>query len=178
MLQQPDGGWQSFYGAHIEHLQGAIEALLPSNYYAESEQSLQISSASFELWTEKRIKPDITIYQTDEPRTYISNVPTAASAPTLELPLWEMIADEEDFLKSLVIYRVEGENSLETPVTRIELISPANKPPHSYHRQYLVNRLDTLRAGIALVEIDYIHQRRPILAQLPNYGIGDPLAYP
>lgn len=178
LLQQPDGGWQSFHGAHIEHLQEAIEALLPPNYYADSEQSLQISSASFELWTEKRIKPDITIYQTEQASSYTATLPAAASAPTLELPLWEIVADEEDYLKSVVIYRVEGDSALETPVTRIELISPANKPPHSYHRQYLASRLDTLRAGIALVEIDYIHQRRPVLPALPPYSTDDPLSYP
>jgi hypothetical protein len=126
------GGWQSFHGAHIGHLQEAIEALLPATYYADSEQSLQR----------------------------------------------ETIADEEDFLKGLAIYRMEGDAPTEIPVTRIELISPSNKAPHAYYRQYLSNRLDTLKAGVALIEIDYIHQRRPLLPNFPSYAQGDPHSFP
>jgi hypothetical protein len=133
LLQQKGGGWQSFHGAHIEHLQEAIEPLLPPQYYADSEQSLQV---------------------------------------------WEVFANEEDFLKGLAIYRMQGDEPSEISVTRIELISPSNKPPHAYYKQYLSNRLDTLRSGVALIEIDYIHQRRPLLPRLASYPQGDDHAFP
>jgi len=63
-------------------------------------------------------------------------------------------------------------------VTRIELLSPANKPPGSYYRQYLAKRDETLLAGINLVEIDYLHERRSPLAILPDYTRQEPHAYP
>lgn len=154
-----------------------IEALLPPNYYADSEQSLQVSGLDFDLWIEHTVQPDISNYQVDEAASRLLS-PGNATAPTLELPLWETIADEEDFLKGLTIFRMEGDSAEETPVTRIELISASNKPPHSYYRQYMSNRLETLKANVALIEIDYIHERRPLLAGLPSYPVGDPLAFP
>ncbi len=52
------------------------------------------------------------------------------------------------------------------PVTRIELLSPANKPGGSQYSRYRQKRLETLKAGINLVEIDCLHQTRPILLDL------------
>jgi Protein of unknown function (DUF4058) len=178
LLQQKGGGWQSFHGAHIEHLQEAIEALLPPNYYADSEQSLQVSGIDYDLWIERSTQPDLSIFQVEESTSYPRTSSTVATAPTLDMPLWETIADEEDFIKGLAIYHMTGDEPSEAMVTRIELISPSNKPPHAYYKQYLTNRLDTLKSGVALVEIDYIHQRRPLLPRLPNYAQGAAHAFP
>lgn len=157
-------------------MQEAIEALLPPNYYADSEQSLQVSGFDRDLWIEHSIQPDISIFQVEDVPSKAS--PGIATAPTLELPLWETISDDEDFLKAVVIYRIEGDQEREVPVARIELISPSNKPPHSYYRQYMINRVETLRADVVLIEIDYIHERRPLLPGLPSYSAGDSLAFP
>lgn len=46
-----------------------------------------------------------------------------ATTPTLILPMVEEVVDAEDFVGSLVIYKAEK------PVTRIELLSSASKPP-------------------------------------------------
>jgi hypothetical protein len=179
LLQQKGGGWQSFHGAHIEHLQEAIEALLPPNYYADSEQSLQVSGIDFDLWIERTTQPDLTIFQVEATATPSPRIASAtATAPTLDMPLWETIADEEDFIKGLSIYHMSGDEPSEKLVTRIEVISPSNKPPHAYYRQYLSNRLDTLKSGVALLELDYIHQRRPLLPGFPNYVEGEAGAFP
>jgi hypothetical protein len=82
-------------------------------------------------------------------------------------------AEEEEIITSLIIYSANG-----TPVTRIELLSPANKPPGSHADTYRDKRRDTLRAGLRLVEIDYLHSRAPADERLPSYTDGDPGSTP
>lgn len=79
--------------------------------------------------------------------------------------------DEVD-INAIVI--VQGEQ----PVTRIELLSPANKPAGSHHAKYLVKREETLLSGVNLVELDYLHASGPLLPALPDYRAGAHDAYP
>jgi hypothetical protein len=39
-------------------------------------------------------------------------------------------------------------------------------------------RTETLQIGIRLVEIDYLHERRPLLADIPSYANRQPGAFP
>jgi hypothetical protein len=64
------------------------------------------------------------------------------------------------------------------PVTRIEVLSPSNKPPSPDYEQYKLRRMRTLRADIALVEIDYLHQTPPVHPRLPAYVRSETGAVP
>ena len=64
---------------------------------------------------------------------------------------------EEKELTSLIIYRVEPSGD-DKPITRIELLSPSNKPNGSHYQKYISKRQYTLRSQLNLVEIDYLHE--------------------
>ena len=57
----------------------------------------------------------------------------------------------------------------DTPITRIELLSPANKFGGSHAAIYLMNRQRTLEAGINMVELDYLHETRSPIQAIPDY---------
>lgn len=82
------------------------------------------------------------------------------------------------YLTGLAIREVNTEGELGKPITWIELLSPTNKPGGSGFLQYSEKRNLTLRSGIALVEIDYLHESRPVLSRLASYPDGEPKAYP
>jgi hypothetical protein len=169
-------GWQSFHNAHVIHICEVLKPLLPPNYYAISERSLQVSEYVDAIPSTSQTRPDVSVFQRRSSPTGARIMSVAQ--PTLEFPLSEMLPDDEDGLASVGIYRLENRKLPGKLVTRIEILSPANKPPHDYHRDYLRLRLETLRAGVSLVELDYLHWSAPLLDFLPSYRNRDEGAYP
>lgn len=90
----------------------------------------------------------------------------------------ENFAEAEDSLIGLVIYQMGEQRSSDVPITRIELLSPANKPGGSHYEQYILKRQQTLESGLRLVEIDDLHETPPIIDVLPDYSKGETDAYP
>ncbi len=174
-LQQDDGGWESFHAMHINDIRGSLDVVLPENYYAVSEKSLQVSEVRLEAVITQRPCPDVTVVQ-----THPSSASRAASAaiPTAVLPLSDTLPDDDDYFTSVVIYEVEAGRLPGKPVTRIELLSPGNKSGGRYYHQYVARRRQTLKSGLSLVEIDYLHQSPPILPALASYIAGEPDFYP
>jgi hypothetical protein len=176
-LQETGGGWSGFHTHHLVHIFEAINLVLPKGYYAVLEQSLQITEdfASIEPQLRRRKPmPDITIverYQAQGTQQVLSN-----AIPTLIFALEE--TSEEEYASAIVIYELMGQNYPGKPLTRLELLSNANKPPHKYHADYLSKRHQTLQSGIVLVEVDYLHQKRPIVWQVPSYIDLDSDSYP
>ena len=170
-LQQPGGGWESFHAGFINDLQGALDEYLPPNYYALAEKSLQISALPLSDEV-RRTRPDIGIFRSESGRAPLAQS-TQAAAPFATLPLIEVIDDDMETVLSVVVYRVEAGEMPGVPVTRIELLSPANKYPGSDYRQYLARRRQTIRADINLIEIDLLHQQRTLLPEIPSYGDED-----
>lgn len=86
----------------------------------------------------------------------------------------------EDFdpLTAVVIYQQTPENPLGQPITRLEMLSPANKPHGSHFPRYRQRREETLQSGLCLVEVDYLHETPPVIANMPSYRDGDSNAYP
>jgi len=174
LLQQRDGGWESFHAAHIMSIQRALNTSLPQHYFALPEKSLQIS----ELGTTatQRTWPDIGVYQRQAaPRT-----PAAAATathPTAILPSQETLDDEDDTLTAIGIYHMEAGQVPGRLVSRIEMLSPSNLPGGA-HARYSLKRLQTLQSGINLIEIDYLHTHPPVIARLPAYPAGDTDATP
>jgi hypothetical protein len=178
---QQRGDWSIFHGEHISDLRGALQDLLPpeSGYFVVSEKSLQIARddlISGET-SRSRIVPDVGIYKTGEGLAP-SAVPAYPASPGAEVSIVETLSEPENVV-GIVIYRAQDDaEGLGAPVTRIELLSPANKPPGSHYRQYIAARVETLQSGINLVEIDYLNERRSPLAVLPDYTRHEPKSYP
>jgi uncharacterized protein DUF4058 len=178
-LQNEMGGWQSFHAEHIIDLARSINEHLPAGYFTRSEKSLQISE-NLPPTGEKpgTTTPDVAIFRGN---VRISNKPTpaplTAAQPVATIPISDSLTDE-DYLTGVVIYQAGEGGGLGRPITRIELLSPANKPSGSHYLTYLTKRQETLHSALRLVEIDYLHQTRPILMDLPSYAHRETDAYP
>jgi hypothetical protein len=171
-LQNQAGEWESFHSAHIVDLARLMDAQLPTGYFARLEKSLQIRErdSAQSSAVERRPRPDVTIYQRGEAAQAILH--GMAAAPTLTAPVSETMDapdEDEETLVAAVIYDVRDEGLPGKPVTRVELLSPTNKPPGEGYAQYRDKRNMALRAAMPLVEIDYLHQARPVIKGLPIY---------
>jgi hypothetical protein len=165
-----EGMWESFHFRFISQLADILDETLPAGYDVLAEKSLQIGEyqqnmleALRRTWT----KSDVMIYRTGN-ESAASGTMQQTQSPTLILPFdpqWEV--EDEDALTSIIIFRED--NGQSHPVTRIELLSPANKPGGSHYEKYLARRRDVLRSGLRLVEIDFLHHTLPMNTALPIY---------
>lgn len=178
---QRQTGWAGFHGQHLVDLLRAIQALLPveSGYVADTEASLQISHYDpvDERLVRSYSKPDTAIFKPRSGSYRANDAPAQLATPTASLPVSVTITEPEDVL-GIVVYRVEADGVVAKPVTRIELLSPANKPPRSHYPFYMQKRSETLASGIKLVEIDYLHEQRSPLMALPSYPHREADSYP
>lgn len=65
--------------------------------------------------------------------------------------------DDDAELSALEIRELAGPGE-GVPVTRLELLSPTNKPPGDGYLQYREKHIVTIEQGVPLVELDYLHQ--------------------
>ena len=175
-LQHEPDGWSPFHTAHITHIAEALDAQLPPGYEVSLEKSLQIREYHPE--TGERIRrpvPDVTIYDVDSETARPGGVSGAATAPTLTLPAIETLQEEgwDKYLTAVVV--IDTANG--TPVARLELLSPVNKPPGDGFLQYLEKRIVNLKEGTPLIELDYLHESRPVIRRLPSYPDRQPGSY-
>lgn len=178
---QQHTGWAGFHGQHLVDLLRALQSLLPpeSGDVVNNEPSLQISHYNpiDDRLTRSWTKPDIAVFKPGAESIPMVNSSSQPATPTASLPVAVTMTEAED-IGSIVIYRVEDDEIIAKPVTRIELLSPANKPPRSHYPFYIQKRSETLASGVKLVEIDYLHElRSPVLA-LPSYPARQANAYP
>lgn len=169
-LQNEEGEWQSFHTTFIVDLSRALNRVLPPQYEARNERSLQIREYVFledEFQESHRRKPDVTIYSTD---TSVSGSLARSVVGAELLPVVEtMDVDDEAFLRAVVIKKIDSVENIGRTITRIELLSPASKPPSAGYVQYRDKRNQGLSGGTPLIEIDFLHQFRPIMKKLPSY---------
>jgi hypothetical protein len=181
-LQNMPGEWESFHASHIVDITRVLNQYLPEGYEARVEKSLQVREVYLteEGVQEKRRlpQPDITVVDLERTRNR-SNLPASLSA-TAEFvtPVIDTMDIEPDaLLNAAIIYRIEEGDVIGRPITRIELLSPANKPPAEGYKKYREKRNSTLSSGMPLVEIDYLHQTTPVAKNLPSYADGEPKAH-
>ncbi len=169
-LQSDD--WHEFHAAYLVELLNVCRAqLLPMGYTVGLEQSMQIRSTA----NGQRFHPtsDLTVFDPDAERTAQPRTSLAVRTDEIILTIPELIAiDEPQTFSALAIY--DGDE----PVVWVELLSPSNKPPHSDFRIYRDKRLQVLKQRIVFVEIDFLHQTRPTLMQMPSYIDQEDGAYP
>lgn len=162
---QNTGGWSGFHSKHIADLAAHIDSQLPAGYEVELEQSLQIRE--FHPDTGERVRnprPDVTVYDAEgERKTGQSAYPTA----TMTQPINEtFMLDPSAYYTALRVYHHIEERY---PVLQIELLSPGNKPGGRGAVQYIEKRMGILKAGLRLVEVDYLHETPSPIRGLPVY---------
>jgi len=174
-LQSPGGDWASFHAAYITYITEWLANNLPKGYRALSEKSLQLYEID-SRGDERRstTRPDVGIYRKSD---FLSSYPQSISPieNTLVIPALDTLSDEES-PQAIMIVRIDKEKRF--LVTRIELLSPANKPPESHATQYLIRRDETLRAGINVIELDFIHEQCSPVPAIPCYVHRDKLSAP
>jgi Protein of unknown function (DUF4058) len=168
--------WPAFHSAHVNHIADFLNEKLPGNYTAYSEQALQVRGVD---WggdiVLNRPRPDVSIFQ-QRPSTESPALSSVVSSPTWEATIATVIEPLKRLI-GVVIRVVEGDATLGRVVTRIELLSPSNKPGGSDASAYDDKRIETLEEGIPLIEIDYLHETPPVIHTIPVYP-DDPGAYP
>lgn len=170
-LQAKAGEWESFHSAHIIHIYEALNESLPSGYYARSERSLQISELVLAVPDKpQRTRADVLIYRMGDTET---SSPALVAEPIKTYDT-TLLLEYEAPRFSVIIHQTSDHK----PVTRIELLSPANKIGGSHHKKYKERRLETLQSGLCLVELDYLHELPPIIPGHPSYEAGDENATP
>jgi hypothetical protein len=167
-LQTKGGGWESFHSQHVTAIAWELNKHLPLNYTASPERSLQSTQMDWFAPKSQEIKPDIGIYQTGLSGDNPSAAPVA-TPPSAMFPLVEVLNDPEDYMMSVAIYKIESGKLPGKIVTRIELLSRSNKPGETSYKGYMAKRADTLSSGISLIEIDYLHESRPVIPHVPSY---------
>jgi hypothetical protein len=162
--------WRIFHNSHITDLTRAIDRALPSGYIAVTEESLQLEIADSppdEDSPAYRPRPDATIF--DQGLRERTHMPTEVSPVGIITPTVETVHLEQTELSAVMIYELTDNRELGRPVTRIELLSPTNKPPYAGAREYEQSRNGALQSGVCLIEIDYLHQQPSMNRILPEY---------
>lgn len=177
-------GWKGFHTLHLADITRALEKSLPPGYYTSTEESTQIGiydpEGSERVHKPVRTQADILVHQIGTAPSSLITAPAAVietDESTLVVDLNEILEEEEEILSAVIYYAEAGEFPGK-PVTRIELLSPANKFPGSHAAAYRVKRMQTLLSELRLVEIDYLHERSPVLKRLPDYTQQHKSAYP
>jgi hypothetical protein len=129
-LQTPQEEWAAFHNVHIVDIAKKIDSVLPCGYYAVSEASLQLRDDSEALVKRSYSVADVMIRNRSHPDFSTDVTPGAVVAT---MPLSETL-NEEYYWNATVIYQKgEGSGGKGRPITRIELLSPANKQGGSHH---------------------------------------------
>lgn len=173
-LQYETELWTGFHTFFIADLARFLQKqLVPKGYIADIEISVQIR------WYDETIgrpRADVLIIDPEAVRASSSSSPVAiAEAEDITiraLPELVRLPDEELIYRAIAIRRA-GESPRGNPITRIELLSPSNKPGGSAAAAYLDKRLALLRSGIVFVELDFLHESPPTLEDVAMYRPAD-----
>ncbi|MFZ4814356.1 MAG: DUF4058 family protein [Phototrophicaceae bacterium] len=165
---QAHGGWSSFHTSFIAALARDLNRLLPSGYVVDIEQSLQIREVHPDTGERlRRPEPDLTIFRTPQASAFPPSGATVATLTQTIAATFDLT--EELYYRALVIYQLLDSDVLPgQPLTRIELLSPTNKQGAGAV-QYQEKRYGALRSGLALIELDWLHETPPTIHGLPHY---------
>lgn len=167
-LQSP-GMWTPFHQMHITFLVQFLNRALPDQYRAIPERSLQIKIDDIE---QSRPRPDVTVYEQYESTAVPS--PAVATKPAWQI---DLTAETEPEMYPAIVIRTADDPLFGKVVTRIELLSPSNKPGGAGYAAYRLKRGEALKSDVPLVEIDYLHESRSPIENAPVYPT-DAAAFP
>jgi hypothetical protein len=175
-LQNTKGKWDGFHALHLNDIFNYLEATLPEGYSCDIEESLQVRSVMpFADDNNTSISPSMAdILISGQGRG--DNLAVAPTQPIEKMALYE-IDTTTTRIDAVMIFQ-EIRSHLRIPITRLELLSPSNKPNGTHYLQYHTKRYESLKAGINVIEIDYLHQSPPISPDLPSYPKGEVGSFP
>lgn len=145
---QAEYGDRAFYTVFLVKLMLMLNRYLPDHYRAK----LDDSHCPPEHYSGNG-KPALKRQRRfDEP---------VVAEPDLYIPVMEA---EETSLAVVIC-----ETMTSRPVTRINVLSTRDKLLEEKRAEYRERRLQFIRSGLGLVEIDFMHETRPMLYALPRY---------
>jgi Protein of unknown function (DUF4058) len=175
MAQNPERSptiWTSIHASHIGDITRVLNTLLPANYIARAEQSLQIWTEEIDSGDERKRqpRPDVGVFRSGTSEIPVASTAREASAGAIHLiPIRALLMEDEITISSVVIYKPEDIQYTGEPITRIELLSESNKIGGTGYKAYLHNRAVALASGTSLIELDYLHQTASSLPGVPAY---------
>ncbi len=161
--------WGDFHDALITYIRGELQPQLRPKYAALLRDRLYV------MESQRPIIPDISVVA---PITRPGTFNGGTAVIELEEPIVFETMEEEFRELYLEIIEPNAGNRL---ITAVEILSPTNKVPGPSKESYLQKRSEIRRAGAAMVEIDLLGDRMPMLplsvddlAKLPpwRYVIG------
>lgn len=168
VAQNEFNGWRPFHSTHIIDLMRYIQARLPLGYEIEPEDSLRLHD------TRRYTVPDLLVWNVDQERAP-QQAETQLQEATLVREIEETISDEES-LPNLVIREMRRGREA-TPVTRIEVLSPANKDREGRDIYFSLRRA-AIQSHISVIELDYLHETDSPIPTVPGYATRQKNAYP
>ena len=172
-------GWSPFHSQYIADLTRAIgKSLRGTGYIVDPQRSLQIKRQDIETGTQftQAPRPDVVIRRNPQAGSASIQVSGSVATPMIaqkNLDQAYFSPQEEPYEMHAIVIRRD-----ETEVARIEILSPTNKRHGHERREYIEKRADTLRTGVVLVEVDYLHETPSLTIGLPDYLAGEPDARP
>jgi hypothetical protein len=84
------------------------------------------------------------------------------------------LAEESDYEEirppfCVAIHLPNEQDRLGEVITRIEVLTPANKPNRKFYTGYQELKEASLDKGIPLIEVDYLYESPPVVPDLPVY---------
>lgn len=154
--------YASFHNAFINSIADFLNQVLPNNYLALTERSLQIRlTYPPDAPVISRPRPDVVV-------TGYGQTATAIATPASTAALEDTLDTSEDFMNAALIAEIDDERQLH-PITRIELLSPSNMQGESGYAAYRKSRNQALESGTPLIEINLLHTYVPPLFGVPIY---------
>lgn len=167
---QHEGGFQSFHSLFIAKLTFALNKVLPEQYWAKSEDTLSIlQTFGNGKPIHRTVVPDVSLREAAAVQS------STGAAVDIVPSLYVDAPQPQDIrrpLSTVIYHTLEGK-----PVSVIELLSPSNKRGDRERSEYREKRYLLTRSGLALTEIDLLHEMPSIIDDLPPYPL-DPSAHP
>lgn len=161
---QGRGEWNNFHNVHVSLLTSALrKQLLPMGYTARMEESLQIRRFS----DDRPYEPIADVIDRSPYERAASAMPSVGAHTVAEL--LALPEDHEHPYFAVMVYKLR-EDSSDSPIGWLELLSPSNKRPHHDSRTYLDKRLTLLQQGIVFIELDYLHETPPTFPNMMSYS--------
>lgn len=179
-LQNTPEGWLEFHSFHVIHIAETLNTTLPPHYVVSAEKSFQIRAfdAEDQIEVRRKVRPDATIFERSSSSRSKAMFSLVATEPTLTLSADEALDDETNYLTAVSIRTLNDDSEMGKVVAWLELLSATNKPGGTGALQYNQKRIATISGGLVLIELDYLHQSRPVMARLPAYVDHEAGAYP
>src|SRR5438093_1416633 len=98
-LQETNGGWSSFHDQHIHEIARALNRILPPNYYASTEDSMQIKTRTEPDGLVLKRQPDTTV-----PPARFDDAPGRES-PSVRLYAGMLEVQQDQYQRAVVLYK-------------------------------------------------------------------------